>query len=288
MHAIRTLLSYSLVIVIVAAVVLAYYYRDQVMPEVDALYGEVESWVEKQTGSSPPADSGKAAGQIPEQAPPAVVAGYEPPAQSATVTEESSVPAADAEQAEMPQEEASAPPPEAPAEAEPPETLVAAGPAPDEAQPDVAVPDTDRSMMAAESPPEPSPEAQPATEPPAVVASPEPAPEAGDEEGDLARQEQELLRQARQAYWQRNYEEAEAAYRKLLEISPDNPDLYGELGNLYYATGKWKLAGDAYYQASTRLLQSGQSTQVTYLLRVLKGLDPDLADKLEQEMQQAN
>lgn len=270
MHAIRTLLSYSLVIVIVAAVVLAYYYRDQIMPEVDALYDEVQSWVGEKS-ASPPADREEAPAEaLPVETAPPEVAVVEPPTEAEPVAEEPAVAVEETVVTESVQEEPATIQAEPPVATEPPQTIAAAGPVPGE---EIAG-DTDRSMMAEESAPEPAP----ATEPPAEAATP-------DADGQ-ARREQELVRQARQAYWQRNYDEAEAAYRQLLEIDPDNPDLYGELGNLYYATGKWKLAGEAYYQASTRLLQTGQTQQVGYLLRVLKGLDPDMADKLEQEMQQ--
>lgn len=116
---------------------------------------------------------------------------------------------------------------------------------------------------------------QPATTPEATVS-------------DNGKRVQELLNQARQAYWQRHYDDAVVAYKKLLGINPENPDLYGELGNIYYAMGAWELAGDAYYQASQRLLKTGQTAQLGYLLRVIKGLNPELADKLEQDMKHMN
>jgi hypothetical protein len=116
---------------------------------------------------------------------------------------------------------------------------------------------------------------QPATMPEATVS-------------DNGKREQELLNQARQAYWQRHYDDAVVAYKKLLRMNPENPDLYGELGNLYYTMGAWELAGEAYYQASQRLLKTGQTAQLGYLLRVIKGLNPDLADKLEQDIKHVN
>lgn len=281
MHAIRTLLSYSLVIVILAAVVLAYYYRDRIMPEVDALYDEVQGWVNDKTAPPPAVSEQTPAESLPAGTAPPEVAVMEPPAESFGPVSGEAVMAGEESVAveSVPAEPALAGP-TPPVPTEPSQTIATPEPAPEEnnaMREPVPVEDiagsTHHGMMTEASTPEPAP----VVEPPAG---------AGTRDAGEPGQEQELLSQARQAYWQHNYDDAEAAYRQLLEINPDNPDWYGELGNLYYATGKWKLAGEAYYQAATRLWQTGRTAQLGYLLRVLKGLDPDLADKLEQEMQQ--
>lgn len=66
---------------------------------------------------------------------------------------------------------------------------------------------------------------------------------------------------ARRAFWDGRLSDAEAIYLQLLEIDSDDPDLFGELGNLYLAQGKDREAADAYYEAGVWLLQRGDRTR---------------------------
>ncbi len=93
-----------------------------------------------------------------------------------------------------------------------------------------------------------------------------------------------ILIMARQSFWNGDVSEAENLYLKLIAIDASNPDVYGEIGNIYYTQGKWKQAGQAYYQAAIRLLAQQKdaraSNQISYLLRVIQGLDTESAEKL--------
>jgi len=89
---------------------------------------------------------------------------------------------------------------------------------------------------------------------------------------------------ARQMYWMGDALTAEKLYLKLADIENDNPDIYGELGNVYYSQGKWNEAGKAYYEAAIRLMDLDRNNQVNYLLRVIQGLDSDSAEKLKQKI----
>ena len=89
---------------------------------------------------------------------------------------------------------------------------------------------------------------------------------------------------ARQTYWMGDALTAEKLYLKLADIENDNPDIYGELGNVYYSQGKWGEAGKAYYEAAIRLIDLDRNNQVSYLLRVIQGLDSDSAEKLKQKI----
>ena len=95
-----------------------------------------------------------------------------------------------------------------------------------------------------------------------------------------------LINQARLAYLQGDIENSISLYQQLGEQSPDNPDAFGELGNVYYSLGKWKQAGAAYYTAASLLLEQGNNQQVNYLYRVIQGLDQESADKLKQKLTQ--
>jgi hypothetical protein len=96
-----------------------------------------------------------------------------------------------------------------------------------------------------------------------------------------------LLAAAREAYWLRNYELAEGKYREMIELQPDNPDGYGELGNMYFSQGNWEAAATAYYEAGTRLLGEGLIAQAQQLVDVIRGLNGSQADELARQIDAA-
>ena len=97
----------------------------------------------------------------------------------------------------------------------------------------------------------------------------------------------ELLFKARLAYWNRDLKTAENTYIKLIELA-DDPNAFGELGNLYYMQSKWKKASTAYYNAAIKLKNINQIDQALHLLRIIRGLDTDTANKLQSELQQTS
>lgn len=96
--------------------------------------------------------------------------------------------------------------------------------------------------------------------------------------------ERDLLISARNAFNKGAVSESEKLYIELTQLDNDNPDTFGELGNVYYSQGKWDEAGQAYYEAAVRLITEGNYNQVVYLQRVIKGLNTEHAEKLSQLM----
>lgn len=96
--------------------------------------------------------------------------------------------------------------------------------------------------------------------------------------------ERDLLISARKAFNQGAMVESEKFYLELTKLDHDNPDVFGELGNVYYSQGKWDEAGQAYYEAAVRLIPEKNYNQVAYLQRVIKGLNTEHAEKLAQLM----
>jgi len=90
-----------------------------------------------------------------------------------------------------------------------------------------------------------------------------------------------VLARAREAYWMHDYPLAESSYRRVIALSPDSPDGYGELGNLYFAKGLWDKASNEYYEAGVRLVDAGYVQEARDLLGVIKGLNGQDAGKLE-------
>lgn len=101
---------------------------------------------------------------------------------------------------------------------------------------------------------------------------------------DLSGDAQAVLLMARQSFWNGNSPLSEKIYLQLTKDDQDNPDVFGELGNVYYSQGKWEQAGKAYYQAAIRLLDMKRRPQVNYLLRVIEGLDTESAELLRQKL----
>lgn len=116
--------------------------------------------------------------------------------------------------------------------------------------------------------------AQPGTAPaPAPQAQPV-APTAPDAELVQA------VNAARQAYWAGDLDGARSQLDALVAAHPDNPDLFGELGNLHFSTGDYPAAAQAYEQAGKLLVQQGRGSQAMALLPVLQRLDPAKAEAL--------
>lgn len=101
-----------------------------------------------------------------------------------------------------------------------------------------------------------------------------------------ASSERDLLIHARNAFNQGDMALSEKYYQQLVDMANDEPDIFGELGNVYYAQGKWDKAGQAYYDAAIRLIAEGNTEQIAYLYRVIQGLSTDHAEKLSHMMYQ--
>jgi hypothetical protein len=123
----------------------------------------------------------------------------------------------------------------------------------------------------------------PTTAPPAAterqpgVSSPGPSPGTSG----TAVKPYELLAAAREAFWLHNYDDAEKNYRALTELEPENPDGYGELGNMYFSQGRWEEAAAAYFEAGTRLISEGRLESARELVNVIRGLNGQQADELD-------
>jgi hypothetical protein len=230
---------------------------------------------ESETMAAPGEPPAETAGEEPE----AMAALGEPPAET---TGEEPLATVDASEPEVPvvasvdslQQQPPVPTEDMPAEQEATADVTAPGvsaepPAPaEDAQPAAGTQETAGAETVTPVPPA----AITGTTPPAVDT---PArPEATDKS-------YQLLAMAREAFWMHNYEEAEKKYRDLIALEPDNPDGYGELGNMYFTRGNWQQAAEAYFNAGERLIQSGRLEQAEILVEVIRGLNGKQADELE-------
>lgn len=88
---------------------------------------------------------------------------------------------------------------------------------------------------------------------------------------------EERIQRARRAFWNGEFELAEAEYMDVIAAYPDDADVFGELGNLYETTGKATLAGDAYFAAGVRLKASGDTQKLRQVIDILEGRDDQRA-----------
>jgi tetratricopeptide (TPR) repeat protein len=90
--------------------------------------------------------------------------------------------------------------------------------------------------------------------------------------------------QARIAAWYGDYARAIEHYQTVITLQPDNFDAYGEMGNIMLYAGDRDGAVAAYYQAARLLNETPYRHFAWYLLNVIAGLDPQVAEMLYQEL----
>ena len=104
-------------------------------------------------------------------------------------------------------------------------------------------------------------------------------PDEGSPPGPLTVTRDDLFQDARRAFWNGDFEAAEAAYMALVSEFPADADAFGELGNLYQAMGKPKLALDAYFEAALRLQAVGELERLTEMVELLRREGDARADR---------
>ena len=89
-------------------------------------------------------------------------------------------------------------------------------------------------------------------------------------EPSLERSRDDLIQDARRAFWNGDFEGAEVAYVTILTRYPGDADTFGELGNLYQSMGRPEQAIDAYYEAAIRLKAQGNATKLETIIGLLE------------------
>jgi tetratricopeptide (TPR) repeat protein len=89
------------------------------------------------------------------------------------------------------------------------------------------------------------------------------------------------LEEARRAFHAGNLDEAEARYRAILSVA-DNPDAFGELGNIFFARRQFSDANDAYLKAAEGLIAQNRLLQAQYVIGVLMNSQPEYAQQAMQ------
>lgn len=95
------------------------------------------------------------------------------------------------------------------------------------------------------------------------------------------------VQEARSAFWQGDMKGAESRYLDLTARFPGDPDILGELGNLYFLQGLKGKYLDAYFQAVLGLLRAQRRDEARELIDVIAREDTERAALLRRNLEGA-
>ncbi|CAA6813766.1 MAG: Unknown protein [uncultured Thiotrichaceae bacterium] len=106
------------------------------------------------------------------------------------------------------------------------------------------------------------------------------APVPGSVDTNKKKTPDELLKAAREAFWQNKKDEAASIYKQLIEMQPDVLEHKGELGNVYWHQNKQKESAELYAKIAIPLINSGKSAQVENMLGFIGAFYPEKATEI--------
>jgi tetratricopeptide (TPR) repeat protein len=95
------------------------------------------------------------------------------------------------------------------------------------------------------------------------------------------------LYKAREAFAAGNVDGAIAAYKEVLARHPGSTDAMGELGNVYFMTGRTGEAAQSYFDAASKSLEENRPEVAQALLPAIGQGNPALAQELQQKLMQS-
>jgi hypothetical protein len=131
--------------------------------------------------------------------------------------------------------------------------------------------------------------ATPPMMPPPGMAPPSRAPRPDQRAAPLASEAigTDGLAQARKSAQAGRLSESVREYLLYLASQPNDVDAYGELGNVYMKIGRFPEAAQNYYEAATRLIDTGHLNAVASLMPVIQMHEPMLATLLNKKIANA-
>ena len=91
---------------------------------------------------------------------------------------------------------------------------------------------------------------------------------------------------ARRTFW-KDGAAAETAYLDLVKNYPDQADIRGELGNIYFQTNRKEQAVDQYYKAGLSLIKSDNKERALSVIELLREMAPEKMQSLQEEYAKA-
>lgn len=106
--------------------------------------------------------------------------------------------------------------------------------------------------------------------------------------GGEAAKPEDKINNAREYFARGDVDGAVAVYSELIQANPSDADARGELGNVYYLTGRPYEAAQAFYDAAKLLLDKRDFQRVAALLPAIGQINPMMADELAYRMAELN
>jgi len=95
----------------------------------------------------------------------------------------------------------------------------------------------------------------------------------------------ELLKMAREAYWNNGLDEAAQIYQQLIKLEPNVLEHKGELGNVLWRQGYPKKAAELYSEISIPMIEGGNADRVANMIGFIGLFYPDRASVIHDRMQ---
>ena len=95
----------------------------------------------------------------------------------------------------------------------------------------------------------------------------------------------EMLKMAREAYWNNGLDEAAQIYRQLIKIEPDVIEHKGELGNVYWRQGYPKKAAEMYSEIAIPMINEGGTERVANMVGFIGLFYPDRAAEINKKIE---
>ena len=95
----------------------------------------------------------------------------------------------------------------------------------------------------------------------------------------------EMLKMAREAYWNNGLDEAAQIYQQLIKREPKVVEHRGELGNVYWRQGFPKKAAEIYSEIAIPMIENGNSNRVANMIGFIGLFYPDRASVINDRLQ---
>ena len=89
---------------------------------------------------------------------------------------------------------------------------------------------------------------------------------------------------ARRAAWEGRLADALVHYRAAARVRPKSHVVWGEMGNVLWAMGRWPEAAYALEGAATLLVGAGELRAANALLPAVRNIDPNAAHRIQQRL----
>ena len=96
---------------------------------------------------------------------------------------------------------------------------------------------------------------------------------------------EEVLKMAREAYWNNGLDEAAQIYQQLIQLEPTVLEHKGELGNVYWRQGYPKKAAELYSEIAIPMIEEGNADRVANMIGFIGLFYPDRASIIHDRIQ---